>query len=46
MKGIDYLHKPLIRSEVFAILEKYSQDGNRIRKPIGSGYFSYIFDQK
>jgi DNA-binding LytR/AlgR family response regulator len=46
MKGIDYLHKPLIRSEVVAILEKYSQAGNLIRKPIGSGYFSDIFDQK
>jgi DNA-binding LytR/AlgR family response regulator len=45
-KGIDFLHKPIVKNELFAILEKYLNSGKDFRKPIGAGFFSDIFDNK
>ena len=45
-KGIDFLHKPIVKSELTAMLEKYLYPGVDFRKPIGAGFFSDIFDNK
>ena len=45
-KGIDFLHKPVVKSELTALLEKYLNSNVEYRKPIGSGFFSEIFDNK
>lgn len=45
-KGIDFLHKPIVKTELNAMLDKYLASGNDFRKPIGAGFFSDIFDNK
>jgi len=45
-KGIDFLHKPIVKTELEAMLEKYLNSGTNFRKPIGAGFFSDIFDNK
>ena len=45
-KGIDFLHKPIVKNELIAMLEKYLTSGKDFRKPIGAGFFSDIFDNK
>jgi two-component system, LytTR family, response regulator len=45
-KGIDFLHKPIVKAELTAMLEKYLKSGNDYRKSIGAGFFSDIFDNK
>jgi DNA-binding LytR/AlgR family response regulator len=45
-KGIDFLHKPIVKTELNAMLEKYLKSGINYRKPIGAGFFSDIFDNK
>jgi DNA-binding LytR/AlgR family response regulator len=45
-KGIDFLHKPIVQSELNVLLEKYLKSGIIYRKPIGAGFFSDIFDTK
>lgn len=45
-KGIDFLHKPIVKTELNAMLEKYLKSGKDYRKPIGAGFFSDIFDNK
>ena len=45
-KGIDFLHKPIVKNELVSMLEKYLKSGKDYRKPIGSGFFSDIFDNK
>lgn len=45
-KGIDFLHKPIVKTELVAMLEKYLNSGVDYRKPIGAGFFSDIFDSK
>lgn len=45
-KGIDFLHKPIVKSELINMLEKYLKSGNDYRKSIGAGFFSEIFDNK
>ena len=45
-KGIDFLHKPIVKNELTAMLEKYLKLGENYRKPIGAGFFSDIFDNK
>jgi DNA-binding LytR/AlgR family response regulator len=45
-KGIDFLHKPIVKNELTAMLEKYLKSGVDFRKPIGAGFFSDIFDNK
>ncbi len=44
-KGIDFLHKPIVKNELFAMLEKYLNSGTDYRKPIGAGFFSDILDK-
>jgi DNA-binding LytR/AlgR family response regulator len=46
MKGIDFLHKPIVKAELTAMLEKYLKSGVDFRKPIGAGFFKEIFDNK
>lgn len=46
LKGIDYLHKPIVKSELISILGKYILPGNIYGKTIGKGYFNDLFDQK
>lgn len=45
-KGIDFLHKPIVKTELNAMLEKYLKSGVDYRKSIGAGFFSDIFDNK
>ncbi len=45
-KGIDYLHKPIVKNELIGMLEKYLNSEIDYKKPIGSGFFSEIFDSK
>jgi DNA-binding LytR/AlgR family response regulator len=45
-KGIDFLHKPIVKSELNAMLEKYLDPAKDFRKPIGAGFFKDIFDNK
>ena len=45
-KGIDFLHKPIVKNELIDMLEKYLKSGTNYKKPIGAGFFSDIFDSK
>lgn len=45
MKGIDFLHKPIVGDELKAMLQKYLKSGEDFRKPIGAGFFSDILDK-
>ena len=45
-KGIDFLHKPIVKTELNAMLEKYLKSGVDYRKSIGAGFFGDIFDNK
>jgi DNA-binding LytR/AlgR family response regulator len=44
-KGIDYLHKPIVKTELVAMLEKYSKKENQKKEPIGIGYFSELINK-
>ena len=45
-KGIDFLHKPIVKNELTGMLEKYLKSGTDYRKPIGSGFFGDILENK
>jgi DNA-binding LytR/AlgR family response regulator len=45
-KGIDFLHKPIVKSELIAMLEKYRGLAGTYNKPIGAGFFSDLIDHK
>lgn len=45
-KGIDFLHKPIVKNELNAMLDKYLDPAKDFRKPIGAGFFKDIFDNK
>jgi len=45
-KGIDFLHKPIVKNELNVLLEKYLNPAKDFRKPIGAGFFKDIFDNK
>jgi DNA-binding LytR/AlgR family response regulator len=45
-KGIDFLHKPILKTELTAMLEKYLDPEKDFRKSIGSGFFSDILENK
>jgi two-component SAPR family response regulator len=45
-KGIDFLHKPIVKNELNAMLDKYLDPSKDFRKPIGAGFFKDIFDNK
>jgi DNA-binding LytR/AlgR family response regulator len=44
-KGIDFLHKPIVKTELVHMLEKYSKL-NPPYEPIGAGYFSDLINRK
>lgn len=46
MKGIDFLHKPIVKSELISTLEKYVNLASTYNKTIGKGFFNGLFDQK
>jgi two-component system, LytTR family, response regulator LytT len=46
LKGIDYLHKPIAKSELISILGKYQSLAGIYDKIIGKGFFNDLFDQK
>jgi len=41
-KGIDFLHKPVVKTELFTMLEKYIHSGGKFKRPIRAGFFSDI----
>lgn len=46
LKGIDFLHKPIVQDELFRMLNKYSVTINVYSKEINSGFFNGIFSSK
>ncbi len=44
-KQIDFLHKPIVKNELFVMLKKYLKSGIDFRKQIGTGFFSDILDK-
>ncbi len=44
-KGIDFLHKPIVKTELIAMLEKYSKRKDQVKETIGIGYFSDLIDR-
>lgn len=46
LKGIDFLHKPVVQDELFRILNKYSDLVKDYNKEINSGFFNGIFSNK
>lgn len=46
LKGIDFLHKPIVKSELISTLEKYIKLADTYNKTIGKGFFNGLFDQK
>ena len=46
LKGIDFLHKPIVQDELFRMLNKYSATVNEYSKEINSGFFNGIFSSK
>lgn len=38
-KGIDFLHKPIVQFELFAMMEKYKGSGAKYKKKIGPEFF-------
>ena len=46
LKGIDFLHKPIVQDELFRMLDKYSEKVNDYNKVIDSGFFNGIFSSK
>ena len=46
LKGIDFLHKPIVRDELFRMLDKYTLLVKDYNKEINSGFFNGIFSSK
>jgi len=46
LKGIDYLHKPIVQDELNRMLNKYSTPDAQTAKVIDSGYFSDLMISK
>jgi two-component SAPR family response regulator len=46
LKGIDYLHKPIVQDELNRMLRKYSNPDTQTSKVIDSGYFSGLMSSK
>jgi two-component system response regulator LytT len=44
-KGIDFLHKPIVQSELNKILEKYSTPNPSLRKVIDAGFFNDLINR-
>jgi two-component SAPR family response regulator len=46
LKGIDFLHKPIVQDELFRTLDKYSALEEDYSKEINSDFFNGIFSRK
>lgn len=46
LKGIDFLHKPIVQAELNKMLEKYSNPSNYQPVTIKAGYFNDLLDRK
>jgi DNA-binding LytR/AlgR family response regulator len=46
LKGIDFLHKPVVQDELFRILDKYSARVTDYHKEINSDFFNGVFSSK
>jgi two-component SAPR family response regulator len=46
LKGIDYLHKPIVQDELNRMLKRYSNPDTQTSKVIDSGYFSDLMNSK
>jgi two-component SAPR family response regulator len=46
LKGIDFLHKPVVQDELYRMLEKYSALVKKYNKVIDSVFFNGIFSNK
>jgi two-component SAPR family response regulator len=46
LKGIDFLHKPIVQDELNRMLKKYSNHETNPVKVIDSGYFSDLMNNK
>ena len=46
LKGIDYLHKPIVQDELNRMLQKYSNSETSTVKVIDAGYFSDMMNSK
>jgi two-component SAPR family response regulator len=46
LKGIDYLHKPIVQDELNRMLQKYSDAEAITSRVIDSGYFSDLMNSK
>jgi two-component SAPR family response regulator len=46
LKGIDFLHKPIVQDELNRMLKKYSNPETNPVKVIDSGYFSELMNNK
>jgi len=46
MKGVDFLHKPIVQAELNKMLDKYSHPGSFKKITIGKGYFDEILNRK
>jgi DNA-binding LytR/AlgR family response regulator len=45
-KGIDFLHKPIVQTELNKMLDKYTNPANFERKTIDAGYFTDLMNRK
>lgn len=45
-KGIDYLHKPIVQTELNKMLDKYSNPENFEKKTITPGFFTDLMNRK
>jgi len=45
-KGIDFLHKPVVKAELVSMLEKYAKFNKLDCTPIGAGFFSDLINYK
>jgi DNA-binding LytR/AlgR family response regulator len=46
LKGIDYLHKPIVQTELNKMLEKYSNPNNFEPNTIKAGFFDDLLNRK
>ena len=46
IKGIDFLHKPVVKAELANMLVKYTNLNHKNLKPIGAGFFKELLDNK
>jgi DNA-binding LytR/AlgR family response regulator len=46
LKGIDFLHKPIVQDELFRILNKYAGLVKDYNSEMNSGFFNGIFSSK